>query len=149
VASHRRALLHRALATAAVVALAGTTILVGAGPASAHKDDCRGYGEFTTHPWVKISAQDSSFDTDCLKAPADRPFRIYLDNRDRDTAHNLSIYSANPAKDKKATQLFKGSSVKGQTQEEYSVDALPGGTYWFQDDKTTAMNGTVLVPKKK
>jgi hypothetical protein len=149
VESHRRALLRRALATAAVVAMAGTTILVGAGPAGARKNDCREYGEFTTHPWVKITAQDNEFDADCLMAPTDRPFRIYLENRDRDTAHNLSIYSANPGKDKKATQLYKGSSVKGQTQEEYSVDPLPGGTYWFQDDKTTTMNGTVLVPKKK
>jgi hypothetical protein len=148
--SHRRVSLRRAAATAAAVLMAGTAVLLGAGPAGAHAgDDCRAYGPTTAHPWVKIVAQDNAFDTDCLMAPADRGFRIYLQNRDRDTAHNLSIYSADPAKDKKANQLFKGPSVKGQTQEEYSVDALPGGTYWFQDDKTTSMHGTVQVPKSK
>ena len=148
--SHRRALLHRALATAAVVATAGTTMLAGTGRAGAHEaDECRAYSPYTAHPFVKIVAEDNAFDTDCLKAPPDRGFRIYLQNQDRDTPHNLSIYSADPAKDKKAAQLYKGKPVKGLTQEEYSVDALPAGTYYFQDDKTTTMKGQVQIPKKK
>ena len=148
--SHRRALLQRALATGGAVVMAGTAVLLGAGPAGAHAaDDCRAYSPYTAHPFVKIVAEDNAFDTDCLKAPPDRGFRIYLQNQDRDTPHNLSIYSADPAKDKKATQLFKGSSVKGLTQEEYSVDALPAGTYYFQDDKTTTMKGQIQIPKKK
>ena len=148
--SHRSVSLRRAVATAAAVGMAGTAVLLGAGPAGAHAPDaCRAYGPTTAHPWVKVVAQDNAFDTDCIMAPADRGFRIYLQNNDRDTVHNLSIYSADPARDEKATQLYKGKSVKGQSQEEYSVDALPAGTYWFQDDKATTMWGQVQVPKSK
>jgi len=150
--SHRRVLVQRALATLTIVATAGTaaTVLIGVGPASAHQaEECRPYSPYTAHPFVKIVAEDNAFDTDCLKAPADRDFRIYLQNNDRDTPHNLSIYATDPAKDKKAAPLYKGKPVKGPGQEEYAVDALPGGTYYFQDDKTPAMNGQIQIPKKK
>ena len=71
--SHRRALLQRALATGGAVVMAGTAVLLGAGPAGAHAaDDCRAYSPYTAHPFVKIVAQDNAFDTDCLKAPPDR-----------------------------------------------------------------------------
>ena len=100
------------------------------------------------HPFVKIVAEGNQFDADCLKAPADRSFRIYLKNNDPDP-HNISIYSADPAKDKKAEQLFKGKAIKGPGQEEYAVDALPGGTYYFQDDKVSDMAGELQIAKKK
>ena len=76
-------------------------------------------------------------------------YRIYLANNDRDTPHNLSIYATDPAKDKQAEQLYKGKPVKGPGQEEYAVDALPAGEYYFQDDKTPGMKGVVQIPKKK
>ncbi|MDQ1514432.1 MAG: hypothetical protein QOE80_262 [Actinomycetota bacterium] len=146
--SHRRAVLHRALATAAVVATAATTALVGAPPAGAHgTDECRAYAP-VAHPFVKIVAEGNQFDADCLKAPADRDFRIYLRNNDADP-HNISIYATDPGKDKKAEQIFKGKAIKGPGQEEYAVDALPGGTYYFQDDKTPGMKGVVQIPTKK
>jgi hypothetical protein len=146
--SHRRAVVHRALATAAVVATAATTAFVGSAPAgAAAPDECRAYAP-VAHPFVKIVAEGNQFDADCLKAPADRSFRIYMRNNDADP-HNISIYATDPAKDKKAEQLFKGKAVKGPNQEEYAVDALPGGTYYFQDDKTPAMKGVVQIPKKK
>jgi hypothetical protein len=147
--SHRRALLQRALATAAVVATATTTVFVGAaGAGAADSQKCRAYAP-VAHPFVKLTAENNAFDTDCLKAPADRSYRIYLANNDRDTPHNLSIYATDPGKDKKAEQLYKGKPVKGPGQEEYAVDAMPGGTYYFQDDKTPAMKGVIQIPKKK
>ena len=114
--SHRRALLRRAVTAGAMAAISGTAALAAAGtagaadagpatPASAAGDGggCRGYAP-VAHPFVKIVAEDNQFDADCLKAPADRSFRIYLANNDRDTPHNLSIYSADPSQDKKAEQ---------------------------------------------
>lgn len=158
--SQRRALLRRAVATGAMVATFGTAALAVAGAAGAappgpagpatSADDGKGCREYAqvAHPFVQITAEGNKFDADCLKAPADRSFRIYLKNNDSDP-HNISIYSADPAKDKKAQQLYKGKAVKGPGQEEYAVDAMPGGTYYFQDDKTPAMKGEIQIPKKK
>ena len=146
--SHRRAIIRRAAVTAVTIsALAGTAI-VGVTSATAQADEeCRAYAP-VAHPFVKIVAEDNKFDTDCLKAPADRGFRIYLQNKDADP-HNISIYGTDPTKDKKAEQLFKGKAIKGPGQEEYAVDALPGGTYYFRDDKTPAMSGEIEIPTKK
>lgn len=153
--TQRRPWRRRAAATTAVLALVATTMLTGAGPAGAHEtgahgaDSCRPYPPVTAHPWVRIVAKDNAFDTDCFKAPPDRGFRIYLRNQDADTPHNISVYSADPSTDKDAKQLYKGEMVKAPNQTEYSVDALPAGQYWFQDDKTPDMNGVIEIDKKK
>ena len=97
---------------------------------------------------MKIVAEDGTFDTNCISAPPNRAWRIYLQNNDAD-AHNVSIYSADPATDKKARPLYKGSAVKSRNQEEYAVDALAPGRYWFQDDKAKTMNGSIEVAAKK
>ena len=152
--SHRRALVQRALATAAVVTMAATAAF--AAPASADhgadhaEKECRGYPSYpgSPNPWIKIVAEDFKFDTDCLLGPANRPFRIYLENRDSDP-HNISIYSADPKKDKKAQQLYKGKAVKGPGQEEYAIDPMEPGEYVFKDDKTDGMTGTLSIPKPK
>jgi hypothetical protein len=139
------------LGTAALVTagVAGAAPPGPAGPASSADDgkDCREYAP-VAHPFVQITAEDNKFDADCLKAPANRSFRIYLKNNDADP-HNISIYSADPAKDKKAEQLFKGKPVKGPGQEEYAVDALPPGEYYFRCDKAADMAGEIEVPSPK
>jgi len=146
--SHRRALLQRAVGTAAVIMMATTAVFVA--PASAdhpgHEEECRKYAQ-VPKPFVKLVAEDNAFDTNCLKAPAERDFRIYLKNND-DDPHNVSIYSKDPA-DGKAEQFYKGKAVKGQLQEDYAIEGLPSGTYYFQDDKTPDMNGTIEVEEKK
>ena len=146
---HRRALLQRALGTAAVITMTATAVFVA--PASAdhpaHEEECRKYAQ-VPNPFVKLVAEDNQFDTNCLKAPAERDFRIYLRNNDSDP-HNVSIYSKDPA-DGKAEQLYKGKTVKGpQQQEEYAIEGLPSGTYYFQDDKIPDMNGKIKVEEKK
>jgi plastocyanin len=146
----QRALLHRALGTVAVAALAASTVFVGATRASADHADhetCRSYAE-VPNPFVKVMAEDNTFDTNCIKAPAGRNFRIYFQNNDGD-AHNISVYSADPAVDKKAKQLYKGKAIKGPGQEEYALEGLEAGKYWFQDDKVKTMNGSLEVAKGK
>lgn len=156
--SHRRALLSRAAATAAALVMFGTAAQAASGgggpagpagpatPAEDH-DGCRAYAPMA-HPYVKITAEDNEFDAHCLMAPANRTFRIYLRNNDA-APHNISIYSADPAKDKKAEHLFEGKAIKGPGQEEYAVDALPPGEYHFQDDKLPDMFGEIEVPDPK
>jgi hypothetical protein len=151
--SHRRALLSRALGTAVAVTLAATATFVAPASADHAKEraqDCRDTPEYpgSPNPWLKIVAEDNAFDADCLQAPANRKFRIYLENRDADP-HNISIYSADPSTDKTAEQLYKGKPVKGPGQEEYALDEMAPGEYFFQDDKTPGMTGTLVVPEPK
>ena len=143
----RRASFLRALGTGTAITLAATAVLVS--PASAdHEEGCRKYAQ-VPNPFVKIVAEHNTFDTKCLIAPAERNFRIYLRNNDSEYPHNLSIYSKDPA-DGKAKQLYKGKAVKGpQQQEEYAIEGLPSGTYYFQDDKMPDMYGRLHVEEKK
>jgi hypothetical protein len=112
--------------------------------------ECRSYPNYpgSPNPWIKVVAEDNTFDTNCMRAPANRKWRIYLQNNDSDP-HNISIYSADPAVDKKAEQLYKGKPIKGPGQEEYAIDAMPPGKYFFQDDKVKTMNGSIEIPDKK
>lgn len=143
-----RAFYQRAFATAAAVVMASTISFVApAGADHADHETCRSYAQ-VPNPFVKIEAADNKFDTNCMKAPADRNFRIYFKNHDSD-AHNISIYSADPAVDKKAEQIYKGKSVKEQMQEEYAIEGLPPGKYFFQDDKVKGMNGAIEIAEKK
>ena len=141
-------MLHRAIAVAALAATTGTTMFITAGPASAHgQERCRAYAP-VAHPFVRLLADEGTFDTNCLTAPPNRSFRIYLKNDDADP-HNVSIYSADPATDKKAEQLYKGKAIKGPGQEEYALDEMPPGEYFFRDDKTPGMTGDLVIPKPK
>lgn len=143
-----KALYKRAFATAATVMMASTiTFVAPAGVDHADHETCRSYAQ-VPNPFVKIEAEDGRFDTDCMTAPADRGWRIYFMNRDGD-AHNISIYSSDPSVDKKSTQLFEGKSVKSQHQEEYAIEGLPPGKYYFQDDKVKTMNGAIEIADKK
>jgi len=157
----------------AIAFCAGATIVIGALPAAAHHESsrCRDAAP-VPNPFVKLLAHDTTFDADCLAVPADRAFRIYLKNEDRDLAHNVSIYAADgpntkaiEAKDEKDAKggkepdkaakpkpkpLFKGKSFKGPAQEEYAIDALPAGNYRFQcDTHPEDMDGSLVVLKKK
>jgi hypothetical protein len=139
--------------TAGAVSIVTVAPFVGTASAHTmeHADECRGYPAYpgSPNPFVKIVAEDNRFDAECLQAPAGRKFRIYLENRDPDTPHNLSIYSSDPSKDDKAEQLYKGKAVKGPGQEEYALDEMEPGSYFFQDDKTPGMTGTLSIPKPK
>ena len=143
-----RVFYKRVLATAATVIMASTiTVVAPAGAEHADHETCRSYAQ-VPNPFVKIEAEDNKFDTNCIEAPADRDWRIYLMNHDEET-HNISIYSSDPAVDKKAEQLYKGKPVKSRHQEEYAIEGLPPGKYYFQDDKVKTMNGVIEIADKK
>jgi cytochrome c oxidase subunit 2 len=91
---------------------------------------------------VKVSAKDVHFSTDCLAAPAKKPFTITFDNEDSGVPHNVAIYSNSSA----SKVLFRGQIVTGVKTVTYHVPALPAGTYYFRCDvHPTAMHGTFVV----
>jgi len=149
---HPHPLLQRALAAVAVASFGAAVAFVP--PASARSDEredsCRSYPAYpgSPNPWIKVVAEENTFDTNCLKAPANRNWRIYLQNNDTHP-HNISIWTADPSVDKKAEQLYKGKVVKGPGQEEYALDPMAPGRYWFCDDTVKTMNGSIVIPEKK
>ncbi|MFL5799612.1 MAG: cupredoxin domain-containing protein [Actinomycetota bacterium] len=86
---------------------------------------------------VQVSASGDAFDTDCLAAPAGRAFKIVFDNQDTDS-HNVAIYSG-------SKNLFRGLIFGGPKTETYRAPPLKAGTYKFQCDVHTFMNGTFKV----
>jgi plastocyanin len=90
---------------------------------------------------LALMAEGMQFTTDCLAAPAGKPFTITFMNHDTGVPHNVSIY-----KDASATEaLFKGDLVTGPATFTYKVGALPAGTYFFRCDVHPAMSGTFVV----
>ncbi len=95
---------------------------------------------------IQISAQGSTFDKDCLAAPAGAASTIEFTNNDAGVPHNVDVYDqqggshiggAGP------TEFFPGP---GTTT--YTVPALDAGTYFFQCDvHPTSMFGTFVVAK--
>lgn len=156
-----KALVRRALAAAGAVLLASTAAFAGSAsadhPAEGHPTgeppgECRMWAPHP-HPFVKVAAHDDRFDTDCIEAPPNRRFRIYLENHDPHE-HNLSIYTADPASDASARPVFKGQPVRGRGSRsgwpphtDYPINALPPGEYYFADDDVPGMGGTLYVPE--
>jgi nitrite reductase (NO-forming) len=91
---------------------------------------------------LAISAQNVAFSTNCLAAPAGKPFTITFGNKDPGVPHNVSIYTDASA----ATALFTGDLVNGPGKKVYKVPALRPGTYVFRCDvHPTTMTGTFVV----
>ena len=95
---------------------------------------------------LQISAQNTSFDKDCLAAPADQPFTIEFSNQDTGVPHNVSIYE-----NQEATKLLGGATgptdtIDGPATATYDVKPLPAGKFFFRCDvHPTAMFGTFVV----
>jgi plastocyanin len=111
------------------------------GPASPAGPPCSPEGTTLT-----VVAQETTFDTNCLAAPADTSFSVVLDNQDAGVPHNVAIYE-NPS----LSRRLGGASapddfVTGPDQTTYEVGALSPGTYYFQCDlHPPQMNGTFVV----
>lgn len=91
---------------------------------------------------LQISAQNIKFSTNCLAAPAGKPFTIAFDNKDSGVPHNIEIFTNSSA----TKSLYKGSIVTGPKTVTYSVPALTAGTYYFRCDiHPTQMFGTFVV----
>jgi nitrite reductase (NO-forming) len=91
---------------------------------------------------LRVMAHNVAFNTKCLAAPANTPFKIMFMNMDAGTPHNIAIFT-----DSSATQsLFTGALVTGPKTVTYHVPALPAGTYYFRCDvHPTQMFGTFVV----
>jgi plastocyanin len=92
---------------------------------------------------LDIVAQGSTFDPQCLVAPAAESFTINYDNKDP-FVHNIVI-----ATDEAAIQtdpIFKGQDVAGPEQVPVDVPAIDAGDYFFQCTYHPAtMTGTLAV----
>ena len=96
---------------------------------------------------ISLKAANLAFDAKCLAAPANTPVVIDFDNVDPNVAHNVHIFSANPASDPSARTLFMGGLITGPATTAYHVPGLPAGTYYFHCDvHPTTMVGTFDVP---
>jgi len=90
---------------------------------------------------VEVSAKNSQFDANTLRAPASEAFRIVFHNDDPGIPHNVAIYMDSSAKQ----ALFVGTIFNGPKTMDYRVPALPAGTYFFRCDVHHNMTGTFEV----
>ena len=90
---------------------------------------------------VKMSAQNITFDTNCIEVPAGTAFKIEFTNNDS-APHDVAIYND----DSKATELFRGEPVseQGKTMT-YDVPALDAGEHYFECTIHPMMNGKVVA----
>jgi plastocyanin len=101
-------------------------------------------GTITSSPGaggVNVVAENTAFDTDRIRLPADAPSSITLDNRDT-AAHNLSIYEDESAS---GDPLFTFEAFAGPRSETFDVPPIPPGDYFFRCDIHPQMEGTVVV----
>ena len=98
-----------------------------------------GGGEAAEGPVVV--AMGLAFDTGVLELAADTATIVTMDNQDAGVPHNISVY----ADDSLAEQLFKGELVTGPAIAEYTIPALPAGSYYFHCDVHPTMAGEVRV----
>ena len=108
-------------------------------PAPANVANCGDDGK----PVLDIVAQGSTFDPQCLVAPAAEPFTINYDNKDP-FVHNIVIATDEAAIT--ADPIFKGPDVPGPDQVAVDAPAIDAGDYFFQCTYHPAtMTGTLAV----
>lgn len=92
---------------------------------------------------LDIVAQGSTFDPQCLVAPATEPFTINFDNKDP-FVHDLVIATDEAAIS--TDPIFKSQDVPGPDQVPLDVPAIDAGDYFFQCIyHPTTMTGTLAV----
>jgi plastocyanin len=90
---------------------------------------------------VRVVAENTAFDTDKIRLPADTSTTLTLDNRDSAT-HNLSIYEDDSAS---GEPLFTFEPFPGPATETFDVPPIQAGRYYFHCDVHPTMKGTVVV----
>jgi cytochrome c oxidase subunit 2 len=88
---------------------------------------------------VELVAQNIAFNPGALEAPADAPFTIHFKNEDPSVPHDVEI------KDAGGAVAFKGDLVTGVAEANYSVPALPAGSYSFICTVHPNMTGTITA----
>jgi plastocyanin len=91
---------------------------------------------------VHQTADQLSFGSSSLQAPAGTPFEIVFDNQAPGVQHNVAIYRDSSAAD----ALFVGDLFPGPKTVTYHVGALSAGSYFFRCDvHPSQMTGTLVV----
>lgn len=89
---------------------------------------------------LEVSASTAvSFEQNHLVASAGKPFVVHFSNKQVGVTHNVWIKNAQGA------DVFQGPDVPGGSSANYSVDALPAGTYTFYCHIHPNMTGTLEV----
>jgi plastocyanin len=91
---------------------------------------------------LDISAQNISFDTTSLTAPANTPFTIQFTNNDAGIPHDIQIHNGPNQTD---PPIFEGEIFNGVGTKDYQVPALKPGTYAFSCKVHPSMTGTLTV----
>ena len=90
---------------------------------------------------LDISAQNVTYDTAALSAPAGAPFKIHFTNNDASVPHNVAIHEGSPT----GQEVYKGEIFPGPGERTYDVPALTAGTYGFVCSVHPNMTGTLTV----
>ena len=88
-----------------------------------------------------VTAKSLAFSTNEIDLPAGQATTLTFDNQDAGIPHNIAIYTDSS----KSKALFQGEQFPGVSSRPYDIPALDPGTYYFQCDVHTTMNGTVVV----
>jgi tetratricopeptide (TPR) repeat protein/plastocyanin len=88
---------------------------------------------------LQQTAQNVAFGTTTLAGPANAPFTIHFANNDTGVQHDIVITEpgGNP--------VFTGALIDGGTATDYTIPALPAGTYTFKCSLHPVMTGTLTV----
>lgn len=90
---------------------------------------------------VSIVASGTKFDKACLAAPANQPFTLNYDNRDRVT-HNIVFLESHTSTE----ILFRAEIFMGPKTSTFNVAPLKAGTYVFHCEVHPGiMTGTLVV----
>jgi plastocyanin len=92
-------------------------------------------------PVVEVTAQNIQFDASTLTAPAAQAFTLVFHNDDPGVPHNVAIYTDSSA----SSSVFTGKVFNGKAIMDYSVPAIPAGSYFFRCDVHPQMNGTLVI----
>lgn len=96
----------------------------------------------TKNVTVDIGADNMAFDMDTITVPAGAEVTVNFDNRDSGIPHNVSFYIDSSAAD----AIFVGDLITGpdRVTQTFTAPAEPG-TYYFQCDVHSFMNGAFIV----
>lgn len=133
---------HRSFSIVLLCALAGCAILGAACSSGTSSASLKEMATCTpSGTSLRIIANNLTFSSNCLAAPANQPFTITFNNQENGIPHNISIYPSGQG----GKALFKGATVTGVQTTVYRVQGLPAGTYYFQCDVHPDMNGALVV----
>lgn len=91
---------------------------------------------------LTLSAQNTTYDKDCLAVPANQAFTISFANRQKDVSHNVAILTAHDG-----SVLFRGGDpFAGVQTMVYNAPPMPAGEYHFHCEvHPTVMQGKFIV----